>query len=308
MPTVTLTMNACIDTAAAVERVMPDHKLRCSDPSHDPGGGGINVARVLTRLGAPVTAVYPAGGPSGTLLNELMQAEGVAYAAVPIREWTRENLIIGETSTGEEFRFIMPGPTLSEAEQRECLEAVAACTPDLVVISGSLPPGVPPSFPADVIRAGREHGYRVVLDASGEPLRRAARAGPFLLKPNLPELESLAGRELTDEADQEAAARSLVEQGFAEIVVVSLGAGGALLATPEGITRYRAPAVRVRSRVGAGDSMVAGLVFGLTRHHSLHEAMRWGIAAGTAAVMSPGTQLCSREDAEHLLPKIVPVG
>lgn len=303
MRVVTLTINPALDTSTEVDHVVVDRKLRCGVPTHEPGGGGINVARVLRTLGTPVVACYPAGGPIGEIFTELLANEGVDRQLIPITGWTRENFTVRESASNQQYRFTLPGPTLSPEEHARCLDTLASFTPapEYVVVSGSLPPGVPDDFYAQVIRRERERGVRVVVDSSGEPLRLAAREGAYLLKPNLRELESVVGRDLPTEADQEAAAREMLSHGANDVVVVSLGAGGALLATREATVRLRAPTVRVKSRVGAGDSMVAGIVHGLVRGDSVESAIHLGIAAGAAAVMTAGSQLCRREDVERLV-------
>jgi 6-phosphofructokinase 2 len=302
MHTVTLTINPAMDTSMDVDHVIADRKLRCSAPVHEPGGGGINVARVLHTLGSQALAVFPAGGSTGDMLAGFLSSEGVTHRVVGITGWTRENVTILETSSNQQYQFIQPGPTLSAEEQAQCLEAVVGFqpVPDYIVVSGSLSPGVPEDFYARVARRGREIGSRVVVDSSGESLRLAAHEGVFLVKPNLSELESLVGRDLPLEHDQEAAALELLAQGSSEVIVVSLGAGGALVGTREATVRLRAPTVRIQSRVGAGDSMVAGIVHGLMRGDDIMDAARLGVAAGAAAVMTQGSQLCRRHDVEQL--------
>jgi 6-phosphofructokinase 2 len=309
MRAATLTINPALDTSTSVDHVVVDRKLRCSIPAHDPGGGGINVARVLGTLGTEAVAVYPAGGPMGEMLTGLLAAEGLNQLPVEIAGWTRENFTVREIVTNQQYQFTMPGPALSREEQDRCLEALTGPDdpPDYVVISGSLPPGVPADFYARVVRRGHQEGFKVVVDTSGDPLRLAAQEGAHVLKPNLPELESLVGRELHTESDQEAAAREVLAHGPIEAVVASLGAGGALLATRENTVRFRAPTVRVQSRVGAGDSMVGGIVHGLIAGYSMVDATRLGVAAGSATVMLPGTQLCRREDVDRLFARLTPV-
>ncbi len=303
MQAVTLTVNPALDKSTSVDHVIVDRKLRCSEPAYDPGGGGINVARVLRTLGTEATAVFPAGGPAGGVLAEMLHIEGLHIEPIPISGWTRENFNVRELATNQQYRFTLPGPVLSAHELGACVDAVLAFDPipRYIVLSGSLPPGAPPRFFADAARRIAAHGSLVVLDTSGEPLRLAVEEGAHLLKPNLAELESLVGHQLLTEAQQEDAAQSVLERGEVGAVVVSLGAGGALLVTRDGPTRLRAPTVRVQSRVGAGDSMVAGIVHGLLQGNTFVEATRLGIAAGSATVMSEGTQLCRREDVERLL-------
>jgi 6-phosphofructokinase 2 len=300
-PIVTLTLNPSIDVSTTVPRVVAEDKLRCA-PRRDPGGGGLNVSRAIHNLGGASMAVHTAGGPTGDMLCALLDQAGIARCTVSTRQWTRENLHVEELSTNHQYRFGMPGPELAEGEWRSCLMAVSelAPAPDYLAASGSLPQGVPDDFYAELARWGRGQGVRVVVDTSGAALSRAVEAGVYAIKPNLRELAALAGHALDTEDQQEQACRRLVESGRCEVVLASLAAGGALLCTADGAWRLRAPDVPVRSRVGAGDSTVAGFVLALTRGLDAVEAARFGVAAGTAAVMTPGTELCRREDVEAL--------
>ncbi len=299
---VTLTMNPALDESTSAPCVLPDRKLRCEAPTYEPGGGGINVARAVRKLGGDALACFPVAGPAGTLLTQLLDAEGVRYTAIPIAGWTRENLNVLEAVSGRQFRFCLPGPTLREAEWRAVLEWVEALAPppEFLVASGSLPPGVPTDFYARVARIARRRGSRLVLDTAGEPLARAVQERVYLLKPSLHELQALTGEREPDEAELASLAGSVVKRGWCEVLVLSLGARGALWATESEAERLAAPAVRARSTVGAGDSMVGGIVWSLARGRPLREAVRIGVAAGTAAVMNPGTALCRREDVERL--------
>lgn len=302
----TVTMNPTIDKTTHVDRVAPGQKLRCAAPRHDPGGGGINVSRAVGKLGGEATAVYPAGGPMGAVLENRLNEEDVARIQIPIAGWTRENVTVLDDSGEQHYRFNMPGPELSESDWRRCLDRVREFRPlpDYVVASGSLPPGVPDDFYGRLVRLGREWDARVVVDTSGDALRAAAREGLYLLKPNMRELGQLAGGPIEDEEQQEEAATELVRSGQAEVVVVSLGAAGALLVTEDRCERLRAPVVNIRSKIGAGDSMVAGMVLALSGGWDLVEAVRYGIASGAAAVMTPGTELCRKEDTERLYERI----
>jgi 6-phosphofructokinase 2 len=299
---VTLTMNPAIDTSSSVAHVSPNHKLRCSTPRHDPGGGGINVSRAIRRLGGDSLAIYPAGGPTGELLHSLLDKQGVRQELVPVRSWTRENFYVLEESTRSQYRFIMPGAAIEESEWHRCLDKIAHLPekPTYIVASGSLPPGLPEDFFGRVARLAKRLGSKFILDTAQPALGMALREGVYLVKPNLHELCELSGRDLPDEPRQAEAALELVHANRCEVVALSLGPAGALLATPDGTERFRAPSVRVRSRVGAGDSMLAGLVVALARGMTLRAAIRYGVAAGAAATMTPGTQLCGREETERL--------
>jgi 6-phosphofructokinase 2 len=298
---VTLTMNPALDIATATDRIVPAHKLRCTVPRYDPGGGGINVARAVHALGGHAVAIFPAGGAAGEMIRQLLSQEGVAHRPIAIDGFTRESLAVEELETGKQYRFILPGPEISEQDQGRCLDELTLALPqaEYVVASGSLPLGVPEDFYARVAALAKRHNSRLILDTSGAALKQAG-LGAYLLKPSLRELAYLTGREISGERDEEAAARQVIAENRAEIVVLSLGARGALLVNRQESERFPAIPVQERSTVGAGDSMLAGIVLGLTRGLSLHEAVRFGMAAGTAALLGSGTQLCRRADVERL--------
>jgi 6-phosphofructokinase 2 len=306
-PIVTLTMNPAIDLSAGFERLVPEEKLRCQAATYAPGGGGINVARAIHALGGDALALFPAGGPPGELLKRLLDAEGVRHRALPIAAWTRTNLNTQEMVTGRQFRFLMPGASLAEAEWRAVLATLATLSPAprYLVVSGSLPPGVPVDFYAQVAPRAARAGTKVILDTSGEPLRRAVEHGVHLLKPSRREFEELTGEKTTDDARLRAAARRLIDARRCEILVLSLGADGVVWASASGGGRLRAPRVPVRSTVGAGDSLVAGIVLALSEGRALPDAIAHGVAAATASVMNPGTELCRAADVARLYGEIV---
>lgn len=298
---VTVTLNPAVDKSISVQQVVPERKLRSDRPVLEPGGGGINVARVLHELGVAASAHWTLGGYTGARLENLLDAMGVDQHPLLIGGETREHLIVFERATGQQFRFGTPGPVLTGAEFEALTQRVAALpasTPYLV-LSGSLPEGVPDDTYARLARAAPA-GCRVVLDTSGEALRHGVEATLFLIKPNVRELGQLAGRAIEDDDQVRGVARSLIQQGMVEVVVTSLGAGGAMATTATDHWHVRAPTVAIRSAVGAGDSMVGGIVAGLTCGRTLHEAIRYGVAAGAAAVKTDGTQLCRRDDVERL--------
>lgn len=298
---VTLTMNPAVDLAADTDRVEPERKLRCSAPRRDAGGGGINVARVLRRFGRDSTALYPAGGVTGDILHGLLEREGVGSVPVPIAGETRENVTISEPGTGAQYRFVLPGPELTENECRASLDRLAELAgPGFVVASGSLPPGVPPALCREVVSIAAGQGARAVVDSSGGALAAALEEGVFLVKPNLRELSDLTGRTLETESEWAGAAADLVERGAAEVVALSLGHRGAMLVSRD--LRLYAPAISIEpvSAVGAGDSFVAAMVWQLDAGADLARAFAYGVAAGTAALLTPGTELCRPEDVERL--------
>lgn len=306
---VTLTPNPAIDISTSVDEIMPVRKLRCAEARRDPGGGGINVARVVRRLGGTVSAIYPAGGATGELLRRLVEREGIPGIAIPVAEETREDFTVFEQKSAQQYRFVLPGSPLSEPEWRACLNALEAMetAPPFIVCSGSLPPGVSDDFYARVARFAKARGSKVVLDTSSKPLACALREGVYLLKPNLRELQELANVPLADEQSWLAAGRRLIEFGAAEIIALTLAERGSLLMTRDGALRASVPDVEAVSTVGAGDSFVGGLVWALAGRRSTVEALKWGVAAGTAAVLNPGTELCHAEDVVRLFEQVKPM-
>lgn len=299
----TLTLNPAMDLSTAIQRVEPTHKLRCDHPRYDPGGGGINVARVIGNLGGKAVAVYPAGGPFGDMLEHILDTLRVKQSRVPIAGETRESFTVDERETGQQYRFVLPGPVLSDEEQAACLRSLAALDPQprYLVLSGSFPPGMEQAFLQQLNTLVRQLNARLVVDCSGDALRAVVQQGHiFMLKPSLSELASLVGRSLETRTAQTAALNELLARGVAEAIVLSLGEEGAALATTEGVEFFAAPEVPSVSAVGAGDSMVGATVLALEWGWSLREAVQYGIAAGAATVMLPGTELCQRESVEAL--------
>ena len=298
---VTLTMNPALDISTNAGEVRPTDKIRCGAARYDAGGGGVNVAKIAHVLGASVTAVYPAGGPTGDVLTDLLVQDGVPTHPIKITAATRESFTVNEISTGVQYRFVLPGPNLSFVEQQQCLGELrhAAASARFVVASGSLPPSAPVNLYQQVALICRDLGVPLILDTSGGGLKHIT-SGVHLLKASVRELRECVGRELVTESEQLAAAHEIIECGRAKAVVVSLGSEGALLATAEGSLRFPAIPMRALSGVGAGDAMVAAITVGLSRDWSLSKAVRYGIAAGAAMLMTPGTQPCTRADAERL--------
>ncbi|MDF1586532.1 1-phosphofructokinase family hexose kinase [Marinimicrococcus flavescens] len=299
-PIVTLTPNPAIDASCEADQVVPLRKIRTGNDSYDPGGGGINAARVIRELGGEAFAVYLAGGLTGDALDGLMRHHGVPFHRVRCAGMTRVSHAVFERRSGQEFRFTPEGPAITAGEWREMLAFLELLDLDLVVASGSLPPGLPQEAWLEVAETVHGKGGRLVVDTSGPALRSMIEAGCYLAKPNLAELETLLGRPLREPAAVEGAARELVDRGRVELLAVSLGKDGALLAGSHGVTRLAAPAVPVRSAVGAGDSFLAAMALALSRGTSPPDSLAWAVAAGAAAVLTPGTSLCRRADVESL--------
>jgi 6-phosphofructokinase 2 len=306
---ITLTPNPAIDICTGTAEIVPSRKLRCSAARRDPGGGGINVARVVRRLGSQVTAIYPAGGAGGSLLTTLLDREGVRSLPIRVAGETREDFAVMEESTGNQYRFVLPGASLSEPEWLACLDLLDRLDgwPPFLVASGSLPPDVPDDFYGRAARVGKRHGAKVVVDTSGRPLAAALQEGVYLVKPSLRELKELTNCALADDVQQVKACRHLIATRGAEIVALSLGAQGALLVTAGMAYSAQPPPIQPMSAVGAGDSFVGGMVWSLARGNSVVEAFRYGVAAGSAAVLNAGTELCHAADVARLVVEVKPV-
>lgn len=307
---VTLTLNPALDINLSVEVMIANHKMRTSAPRFDPGGGGLNVSRVCRRLGEPTTTIAPVGGPPGQRMLAMLMADndpGGApddVRAIPIDGDTRESVSVLGKKSGDQYRFVLPGPALTAEDIQACRdEVLAAAHPGgCVVLSGSMPPGVGPEFIADLVRDLGD--TMVIVDTSGPALEHSLNSGAFLVKPSARELAALVGYDLITEADVTLAANEVIERSNIGVLVVSIGSGGAVAVTKEQTLRLRAPSVQVRSAVGAGDSMVAGTAVGLHRGLDLADSLTLGIAAGSAAVLTEGTDLCHLSDVEVLLPLV----
>lgn len=304
----TLTLNPAIDLGFEVDRVFPTHKIRADHERYFPGGGGINVARVLARLGCDVHCLYLSGGATGLAFDALVAELGLDHEAIPIAGRTRVAPTVVERDSGKEFRFTPAGPEVTESEWRACLERIESTPCDYLVASGSLPRGVPDDFYARIAAMAARRGIGFVLDTSGTPLRRALDHGGILLaKPSLGEFQQLQGREFDGPDAIGEAAMDLVRQGAASAIAVTMGHRGAVLASQTGVSILPALPIEARSAVGAGDSLVAGMVHGLAQGRTMEEAFVIGVAAGTAAVLSHGCDLAHPQDIDRLLTEMPPL-
>lgn len=297
---VTLTFNPCIDKNTTIPSLAPEKKLRCSSPVFEPGGGGINVTRVIKCLGGDSLAIFPSGAHTGSFLQQLMKREGLSFIAVETAAYTRENLIVFDESTRLQYRFGMPGNKITDQECRALLDAVENAEADYIVASGSLLPGMPVDIVRNVAQIAKAKGAKLVMDTSGEALRMALDVGVYLLKPNLGELSSLVGQEEVSHETVDHLAREIIGRGQCEMVVVSLGAQGAKMITKDEVFHVIAPLVKGVSTLGAGDSLVAGMTLALSQKKPLKEVLQFGVACGTAATLSQGSELCRAEDVKRL--------
>lgn len=299
---ITLTVNPAIDKSTSVEQLVPNSKLRCSIPRYDPGGGGINVSRAIKKLGGNSLSIYLAGGTSGTFLKKLLDDAEIDQQVIATKANTRENFSVTESSSDKQYRFGMPGTTIEESEWQQALKVleVTLAADDYLVASGSLCPGIPENFYQKVALIAKKAKAKLILDTSGKPLLLGAKAGVFMLKPNLAELSLLCGVKFISVENLESLASKFLDDNACEVLVVSMGAKGAMLATSDLIEHIPAPVVYQQSTIGAGDSMVAGMVYSLSEGKSHSEMARYGVACGTAATMKQGTQLCDKQDVDQL--------
>lgn len=298
---VTLTLNPALDKSTTTERLISEQKLRCTPMQVDAGGGGINVSKGIRKLGGQSIAVFPVGGQNGVALQQLLSASEIESRVVQVQGETRENISVTEQSSNQQFRFTLPGLEISSKTADDCLEIIKQIRPEYLVASGSLPPGLSTEYIEKVAAFAKDISAKFILDTSGEALKAAADEGLFLLKPNLAELSHLVGVETLEMQEVDDAARQIIDQGKCEIVVVSLGAQGALLVTKQEIKHIPAPPVQKKSTVGAGDSMVAGMVWALSEGKPPKEMAQVGVACGSAATLNQGTELFHPKDVERLL-------
>ena len=298
---VTITFSPCIDKSTSVASLVPEKKLHCSTPKLEPGGGGINIARAIKKLGGESIAIFPSGGYTGKYFNHLLEKENIPSVIIETNNETRENIIVFDESSTNQYRFGMPGTALNESEWKQCLTAVEEINDsEFIIASGSLPPGVPSNIYAQLARIAKNKNAKFVVDTSGEALKQAVEEGVYLLKPNLGELCSLAGKATLQTMEVKDVARAIIEKEKCEVMMVSMGADGAMLVTKDMAEIIIAPTVIRKSTVGAGDSMLAGIIFYLSKGRGIVEAAQYGVACGTAATLNAGTELCKKQDADKL--------
>ncbi|WP_208349221.1 1-phosphofructokinase family hexose kinase [Pseudaestuariivita rosea] len=302
----TITLNPAVDLSTSVAGVKPGPKLRCGVPQIDPGGGGINVSRAISILGGESRALIAVGGTTGAQLRSLLQAESIDHIPFDVTGETRQSLSVHDDLTGDQYRFIMPGPGWDQQLVDRFLDQIHenAAPGDIVVLSGSAPPGVPVDFPAQLAHALAPTNSRLFVDTSGPALLHLFQSsgnGVDLIRIDMAEAAEVAGRVLPDVRASADYAQQCVQAGVANVIVLARGAEGSVLATQDQRLFCNAADVPVKSKTGAGDSFLAGLTLALSRGEEYATALKWGATAASAAVMTDATSLCRKEDFDRLL-------
>jgi 6-phosphofructokinase 2 len=300
----TVTLNPAVDKSTTTGHIHPETKQRCTDVLNEPGGGGINVSKALKKLKGASLALFPAGGYNGEMLKSLLSAEDIPFHSINSTVETRENWVVLEADTNNQFRFTFPGKSIEEQVIKDLIEDILSFSPEYVVSSGSLPPGLPDYFYGLIVKTANAVNAKCIVDTSGPALQALKGKNAFLIKPNIGELEKMLNVEKLGNNEVPDAAQQAVRDGFAELVVVSMGPDGAWLVSGEKKYFAAAPTVQKRSTVGAGDSMVAGITYMLQQKNPLQQVINFGVACGTAATMNDGTQLFNIMDVHALYEQI----
>lgn len=298
----TITINPSIDKTIWVKHLVPEKKMRALNSEVEPGGGGVNVARALNYLGTSATAMYFYGGFSGLEFNKLMEIEGVNTSIVKIEGETRTNIMAIDNSTNLEYRFGIDGPSIHDEELNRMLQLIENSDAyDFIVLSGSLPSTVPTNFYNSIAKIASQKKSKLIVDTSGEALKNLVKENIYLLKPNIGELAVLCGVEKINKEDVVKYAQDFLHKHICNAIAVSMGKDGAYLVTNDEVYYQQTPKVEVKSTVGAGDCMVAGMVLSLTKNEPWQNVLKMGVACGSAATMYSGYGLCKKEDVESIL-------
>lgn len=301
----TITLNPCIDKSSTVQKFEPETKLRCTNVLHEAGGGGINVSKALLKLQQASIAMFASGGHNGNMLCSLLQQQHIQFHNINTHVETRENWVMQETESNQQFRFTFPGVAVEEAAIKTLIDEISNFSPTYIVASGSLPIGLPNHFYGLIAQTATALGAKCIIDTSGAALAALKGKNAYLIKPNIGELCSLLNVTHIDKHEVDDAAQQIVTDGFATLVAVSMGPEGAWLVSATEKHFAAAPAVLKKSTVGAGDSMVAGLTYMLQKNQSLKECINFGVACGSAATMNTGTQLFNQTDVYALFEKMI---
>lgn len=303
----TVTLNPALDRSIIVDLLVADDANRVVSEERYAGGKGIDASRVIKVLEGESVALGFVGGFHGMELEQRLLRQGVMCDFVGTRGETRTNILIFEKQRSSQTMLNASGPEVNEIEVRELIEKIKSIdNPEYVIVSGSVPKGVRNDIYMDIVKILKERGAVTALDADGEVMKTGIDSFPNIIKPNIHELGRLIGREIKSVDDAVKGADELLKKGI-ETVLVSMGGDGALLVGdsigPKGI-RGIPPVVKVDSTVGAGDSFLAAFVLGKYREMDVVDCLRFAVAAGAAASLTPGTELCRKEDVQRLLKEV----
>ncbi|MDX8354955.1 1-phosphofructokinase family hexose kinase [Cognatiyoonia sp. IB215182] len=304
----TITLNPAVDLATHVAAVEAGPKLRCTTPRMDPGGGGVNVARAICKLGGSATALIACGGAMGDQLLNLLAAEDVPTLPVRVSGETRQSFAVTDDRDGAQYRFSVPGHPLTPTDAKLLATTIAEAAPQngFVVISGSMAPGLPDDFLAQIVAAAAGSGAQVIIDTYGPPLTRLMAEPPealALLRLDQREAAEAAGYPMTTVADNERFAADLVNRGVTRMVVTGRGAEGSVLVSADQRLFCRPPTVAIQSAIGAGDAFLGAMVLSLARREAPETALQWGTATASATVSTEGTALCDLQAATERFDK-----
>lgn len=302
---VTITLNPALDKSISVPELVPEKKLRALSAKVEPGGGGINISRALKKLGVASEAIILSGGYTGKTLEALLAKEQVEFTAIETAGDTRENFVVFDEDKKLQYRFGMPGESVSDKELEVLMQEISnSAHADYIVVSGSLPPGTTTAVFHQIAMIAEQLNAKLIIDTSGDGLKAAVKEGLYLIKPNLRELASLVGKDWIDISEVIGTARQVIAAGSCKAMAVSMGADGAMLITATEHFQTVAPKAPVLSTVGAGDSMVAGMLAALTKGWGWEQVLQYGVAAGSAATLHKGTELCSLSDTERIFAQL----
>lgn len=301
----TLTLNPAVDRELTVPNMEFDSVLRASESRVDFGGKGFNVSRLLKSMGTSSTAVGFLGGRAGELLQDGLQKLGIGTDFVWVPGETRTNVSIVTESHDHYIKVNERGPLVDAVKQKELLDKIEALAKpgDWWVLAGSLPLGALDDFYARIVNMLNQHEAQAILDTSGKSLQLGCAEKPYLVKPNVEEARALTGLPMNTHFEIAVAAGAIRETG-AQNVIVSMGKVGALLHTPEVTWLTYSPKIKEKNPIGAGDSMVGGLVWALTQGIVLKESLGWGVASGAATASLSGTEVGSRPLIEELFAQV----
>ncbi len=305
----TVTLNSTVDIAAKVDVLTAGRKLRCEEPHTDPGGGGVNVSRAIKILGGESTPFVAVGGPTGDLVLWLLEAEGIKAISFPIDGLTRQSFSVRENKSREQYRFVLPGPEWSENMSRRALAEIVtlASDKDYLVVSGSLPPGIPDDFYIQLTKALSANSVRVILDSSGPALAATLEHSKhefFCIRFNRLEAEEIAKHELSDVETIEAFANDLLDRKVASVITVTRGSAGVVMVSKNETISLAPPIVETVNAVGGGDSYIAGFTLRLFNEDTLENACRYGVAAAASTMTTPATELCRRFDTDQYFEQV----